>query len=59
MEEYTYWVVRFTSIDGGRQTVRWDKTTTRKFSTKEAADNWAAGMLDWQEPEVVQEWNYR
>ena len=53
MQEITYWVIRFTGIDGQQHEL------TNKFSARKNAVQWAKDMADWQAPEIIQMWDYR
>jgi hypothetical protein len=56
MKEITYWIIRFTSIDGKRLELT-DGYGVRKFSNQRAALRWTKSMPDWQAAEIVQMWD--
>lgn len=53
MREITYWVIRFTGIDGKQHELR------NHFTTRKSAVGWAEDMPRWQAPEVIQMWDMR
>ena len=58
MSERTYWIIWATDYKGVRKPIRgqWGEA---QFSTREGADEEAAYLESWKEPEVVQMWEYR
>ena len=54
MTEITYWIIKFTGIDGEQH-----ELPNGGFSTKANAEQWASEMPAWQAPEIIQMWDFR